>query len=362
MQADPNLVIRDLSEGRFRGPTCFVPVGLPAGTGLHLVPYGTRTESTITDAAGMHHVVAADLVALCGGDVTCCGGWPVLFTNHLSVAQLGEDEESLAYKEACRIMISFRQLAEEHRFAMYECKIGPYIAPGNSDVQLPLIWFTAAFGLFNAWNVITGERVRAGQVIIALRENGFRSHGGSNVCEAFRAHFGDNWYHLPSEQAREAARLAAAPSVIYDPFLVDLNGWRKECDPIIHASLIVHLTGGLFREKFFNKFLKRHGFSAVLYDLFDPPDIMRRCGEWLGFNSEDFYANFDGGQECSWSSTGTRQTLLSPMRRCGASRRSGSVKFCRRTALRAWSSTRSTGRAAKSSSSEDVSRQWEGSN
>lgn len=295
----PNLEIVDLSRGLFRGPRYFIPRNLPPGTGFHLAPDGIGTKHIITDAAGLHDVSGADWNAMCGGDVTRYGGDPVLFTNNLDVSTLGENPQSPEYLAACRLMVGLRQLAEQHRFVMYNgetAELGLCVGSENPQATLKYIWSGVAFGFFNRQNAITGERVHIGQAIVALREKGFRSNGGSSVRKALKIRFGDDWYLLQSEQAREAVRLAAEPSVIYDPFLARLNGWGNGCEPFVRASLIVHLTGGSFRGKFFDDFLSRHGFSAVLTDLFDPPDVVRLCGEWRGFDAAGFYDTFSAGQ------------------------------------------------------------------
>jgi len=157
------------------------------------------------------------------------------------------------------------------------------------------IWSGMAFGFVHPKNVITGKNVRVGQKIVALREKGLRANGGSSMRKAFSMCFGDNWYI--QEAARPYIELAATPSVLYDKFLVHMNGWSSpDLTPIVKSSLIVHLTGGSFRGKFWEDFLKRHGFSAVLDDLYDPPEIMQLGGEWRGFKSSGFYDTFHGGQ------------------------------------------------------------------
>ena len=292
----PHLEIVDCSNGLFRGPRFFRPKDMPEGVGFHIAPDGIGTKSIITDAAEWHQLSAYDWVAMCGGDVTRYGGWPVLFSNDLNVSSLGEYEQSPAYVVAKRLMIGLKDLSDRYGYVMYNgetAEMGPCVSSENPFAMLKYIWAGVAFGFFHPNNVITGERVRVGQHIIALREKGLRSNGGSSVRKAFKMRFGDNWF-----QDRDAVNYilaAAEPSVIYDPFLAAMNGWPGT-EPVVRVSLIVHLTGGSFRGKFFDDFLKRHEFSAVLDDLFPPPEIMQLCGEWRGFDSAGFYDTFHGGQ------------------------------------------------------------------
>lgn len=292
----PKLEVIDCSDGLFRGPRFFRPKDMPYGVGFHIAPDGIGTKSIITDAAEFHDLSAHDWVAMCAGDVTRYGGWPVLFSNDLNVSSLGEDEQSDAYRAACNLMQGLKSVSDQNSYVMYNgetAEMGPCVSSENPIATLKYIWAGVAFGFFHPDTVITGERVRPGQVIIALRENGLRSNGGSSVRKALKMRFGEDWYNTP--EAWPYIKDAAEPSVIYDPFLAAMNGWPG-LEPVVRASLIVHLTGGSFRGKFFEDFLKRHGFSAKLDDLFDPPHIMQLCGEWRGFDSAGFYDTFHGGQ------------------------------------------------------------------
>lgn len=295
---NPNIIVRNLSDGLFRGPRFFLPVGMPPGTGFHLAPDGIGTKHIITDAAFRHRDSARDWVAMTAGDNTRYGGKTVLLVNNLDVQSLGRDENSDAFNAACELMRGLKVVADECGYVMYggeTAELPPCVSSSNQYATLLYIWSGVAFAFFNPANVITGAGVRVGQKIVALKEVGFRSNGGSSARKAFDMRFGQNWY--VESEAQPYIQLAAAPSVLYDQFLTHMNGWSTESlTPIVRASLIVHLTGGSFKGKFFEDFLVRHGFSARLYDLFEPPEILRLCGEWRGFDSEGFYETFHGGQ------------------------------------------------------------------
>ena len=295
---NPNIIVRNLSNGLFRGPRFFFPVGTPPGTGFHLAPDGIGTKHIVTDAALRHRDSARDWVAMTAGDNTRYGGKTALLVNNLDVQSLGADEHSGTFQAACELMLGLKQVADECGYVMYggeTAELAPCVASSNPQALLRYIWSGVAFAFFNPANVITGANVRVGQKIVALKEKGFRSNGGGSVRKALEMRFGDNWYVEP--EAQPYIQLAAAPSILYDEFLTHMNGWSSAgLTPIVRASLIVHLTGGSFRGKFFEDFLVRHGFSATLYDLFEPPEILRLCGEWRGFDSEGFYETFHGGQ------------------------------------------------------------------
>lgn len=295
---DPRIGIRDFSDGFYRGPKGFETMNLPPGTIFDISPDGIGTKSIMTDAAMMHHESAADWMAMTGGDITRFGGCPVLFVNSLDVSSLGESERSLEYAAAQNLILGMKSVADRYGYVLYKgetAELSSMVASENEAPTLKYIWGGSAFGFFNKKNIITGKNVCVGQKIVALREWGLRSNGGSTARAGFRSRFGLDWPN--NLEAKRYVEMAAKPSVIYDRFLSEMNGWDSmDLEPIVPVSLIAHLTGGSFRGKFFSDFLKRHGFSAILNDLWNPPEIMNLIGEWRGMNPVEFYDTFNGGQ------------------------------------------------------------------
>jgi len=237
-------------------------------------------------------------VAMYAGDKTRYGGYPALLANDLNIKTFGKDRDSQTFHAVCELMLGLKEVADENNYVMYKgetaemgavCLFGQ--PAGNAYVHL----VRDGLRLCSSQECNYGKERESRSKDVALREKGLRANGGSSMRKAFSMCFGDNWYI--QEAARPYIELAATPSVLYDKFLVHMNGWSSpDLTPIVKSSLIVHLTGGSFRGKFWEDFLKRHGFSAVLDDLYDPPEIMQLGGEWRGFKSSGFYDTFHGGQ------------------------------------------------------------------
>jgi phosphoribosylformylglycinamidine cyclo-ligase len=152
-----------------------------------------------------------------------------------------------------------------------------------------------AMGISHPDKLITGENLKPGQVIIALRENGFRSNGISSVRKAFATKFGTDWWTNP--EAKDSIALAATPSIIYSKLISTLNGWydkdfKKEVD--IHA--IAHITGGGIISKFGEDILFKKELSANFNNLFTPANIMEECRKWRGMTESEAYTTWNGGQ------------------------------------------------------------------
>ncbi len=135
--------------------------------------------------------------------------------------------------------------------------------------------------------------------MFALRENGFRSNGLSSVRKAFAQHFnsqGSAWWVDP--RAPEYIKAAAEPSVLYDKLLARANGWydRKFKAPL-KIKAIAHISGGGIPGKFAEDILFPLGLSAQLYELWEPPLVMKKCLIWHGEMTEkEAYQTWNGGQ------------------------------------------------------------------
>ncbi len=133
---------------------------------------------------------------------------------------------------------------------------------------------------------------------MALRDD-FRSNGFSLVRKAFVSRYGKLWWN--NSAAMEDTLAAGSPSTQYDLPLNKLHGWygltgKEQLNPIIPMHLIVHLSGGAIKSKFADDMLRPQGLSAVLDNLFEPPEIMQKCALWQGVSSQECYESWNGGQ------------------------------------------------------------------
>lgn len=294
----PHVIVREFSDGFFRGPKGYAIVDLPPGSILYAGVDGEGTKPIITDAAGMHRMSARNWVAMCAGDNSRYGGKTLILTNQLDVSSLGENSDSPAFKAACELMLGLKDAADECDYVMYTgetAEMGPCVGSENENATLKYIWGGSALGVLNPKNMITGKDVRVGQIVMAMHEPGLGANGGSSARKGFARKFGSDWFSHPD--AQEYIKKAAVPCKLYDKFFAHLNGWSSnDLIPLVKTHLNVHLTGGAFEGKFFEDFLKRHGLSAELDRLYTPPEIAQCCGEWRGIGSEEFYRTFNGGQ------------------------------------------------------------------
>lgn len=291
----PYVEVHDLSQGNFRGPRCFTLKGLPFGIRMTGGMDGVGTKVILTDAAGNHLVTGADVFGMTGMDITRWGGIPLIFMSVLDVSKLGE-VGSKSFQACLDIYTGMGQVAKEHQFVIFNgetAELGPCVGSENPSATLKYNVAGCMLGLYHVDKMILGNTLASGQSVIVFQDS-FRSNGLSSVRKALSFKYGPEWWSNPL--AKDDIALAAAPSVQYDRMFNYLHGWNE---PSLRAHvkfhLIVHLSGGAFKGKF-GDLLKALGLSAELPDLFEPSDIMRRCAEWRGMTSSEFYETLNGGQ------------------------------------------------------------------
>lgn len=289
--------VTDLSRGNFRGPRCFNFQNLPNGCLMTGGMDGVGTKVVPIVASGKVEASASNLIAMTAMDITRYGGLPLLLMNIFDVRSLGE-YGSETYIMCQRIMNELGLLAHKHGYVLFNgetAELGVCVGSDNPDAKLMFNWGAAMLGVYHPAKMILGDTLKPGQIIMALRDF-FRSNGMSSVRKAMVMKYGPAWYNNPDALADIIA--CAEPSVQYDRMLNKAHGWFRNniFNPKIKMHLIIHLSGGAFKSKLGEDMLKPQGLSAELDDLFEPPEIMRKCAEWRGMSDEECYKSWNGGQ------------------------------------------------------------------
>ncbi len=293
----PFVNVYDLSGGNFRGPRPFTLKNLPKGYLIEASTDGIGTKGILHDAAKTHHLAAYDIIAMCASDITRFGGVPIIFINVFDTASIGNagNKVSMAYKSA---IASLGKIAKREKFVILKgetAQMGDAIGSEIKDSKTKLNWSGTMIGAYHKDKMITGESLAPDQVIIALKEQGFRCNGISSVRKALQIKFGKAWWNNP--QAKESIKQAATPSVLYDLYINTLHGWyNKNFKPEIKIHGVIHLSGGAFNEKLAKDLLFPKKLSAEINNLWEPPKIMKECAKWRRLTDKEFYEAWNGGQ------------------------------------------------------------------
>lgn len=294
----PLAKVIDMTSGNFRGPRGVKLYKKYRGSDyiLSCAPDGIGTKVVLHDAAKSWGVAAFDLVAMTSFDLVRWGGVPVYFTSVLDVKSLGKDKNSETFKAVMALYKGMKDAATKINMIVLNgetAELQSTVTSENEDAILKFNWGGSAQGLFHKDRMILGNTLKPGQIVMVLKENGFRSNGISSVRKAFLLKFGDKW--CLCEKAMPFIKAAAKPSVLYDKFFCAINGWSNDA-PKIKVHSLIHLSGGSFESKFGRDILFPLGLSANLTDLWKPPEIMEKCAEWRGMDCKSIYETWNGGQ------------------------------------------------------------------
>jgi len=189
---------------------------------------GVGTKALVAQAAGRFDTIGVDLVAMCVDDIVCQGAEPLFFLDYIAVGRLDPDHiEQLVegVAEGCRqagCALIGGEMAE-HPGAM---------EPGEFD----LVGF--AVGVAERDQMITGEHIAVGDVLIGLPSPGLRSNGYSLARRILfeRAGLSLDDPAFPGAHHTLADELLK-PSVVYAPAIAALTR-------AVDVRGIAHITGG----------------------------------------------------------------------------------------------------------------------
>jgi len=232
-----------------------------AGTTIAMTSDGIGTKVELAERTGVYHTLGFDLMAMVVDDLAAAGCEPVNVTNILDV-----DAADAAVVDD--LMRGLHDAAAVARVAV----VGGEIAElgdriGGWGTGMHFNWCATAIGVLPPGREpLDGRRVEPGDVVVALRSDGFRSNGFSLVRRVMAAAFGPDWHQEPFGDGTWG-RVLLTPSRIYAPLVVDL----------LHAEVdltgAAHVTGGGVPRNL-ARLLRASGLGADLDALFPPHPFM----------------------------------------------------------------------------------------
>ena len=227
---------------------------------------GVGTKLKLAFLMDKHDTVGIDCVAMCVNDVACAGGEPLFFLDYIACGKNVPEKIATIVKgvaEGCRQSGS--------------ALIGGETAemPGfYPEDEYDLAGFSV--GIVDKKDLITGENLCAGDVLIGMASSGVHSNGFSLVRKVFEKELtkeGLNTYY--DELGTTLGEALLAPTKIYVKALRNV----KEAGVTVKACS--HITGGGFYENV-PRMLK-DGVRAVIHkDSYQIPPIfplMQKKGE-----------------------------------------------------------------------------------
>jgi phosphoribosylformylglycinamidine cyclo-ligase len=150
---------------------------------------GVGTKLKVAFELGIHHTIGADLVNHCVNDIAVQGATPLFFLDYLATGKLREQDSNT-------VETVVRGLSEA-------CRANGCALIGGETAQMPGFYADGEYelagtivGCVNRPDVITGENIEIGDVLIGLPSNGLHTNGYSLARKLLFevAHYGPDQY------------------------------------------------------------------------------------------------------------------------------------------------------------------------
>ena len=238
---------------------------------------GCGTKVKLAFLMDKHDTIGIDAVAMCVNDVACAGGEPLFFLDYIACGK--------NYPEKIATIVS--GVAEGCRQS--ECAlIGGETAehPGlMPEDDYDLAGF--AVGVADKKDIITGEKIKAGDILVGIASSGVHSNGFSLVRKVFSM----TEESLKREYEQLGCTLGEAllaPTKIYVKALRTI----KEAGVTIKACS--HITGGGFYENI-PRMLKDDTHAVVKKDSYPIPPIFKMLAVDGDIEEQMMYNTFNMG-------------------------------------------------------------------
>ena len=218
---------------------------------------GCGTKVKLAFLLDKHDTIGIDCVAMCVNDVACAGGEPLFFLDYIACGK--------NYPEKIATIVS--GVAEG-------CKQSGCAPIGGETAEHPglmpedeydLAGFTV--GVVDKKDIITGENLKAGDVLIGMASTGVHSNGFSLVRKIFKMDKETlNTYH--EELGKTLGEALLAPTRIYVKALKNV----KEAG--VRVKACSHITGGGFYENV-PRMLPEGKHAVIKKDSYEVPAIFK---------------------------------------------------------------------------------------
>ena len=218
---------------------------------------GVGTKLKLAFIMDKHDTVGIDCVAMCVNDVVCAGGEPLFFLDYIACGK--NNPEKIAsivsgVSEGC--------IAASAALIGGETAEMPGFYPEN---EYDIAGF--AVGAADKKNIINGENVRAGDILIGIASSGVHSNGFSLVRQIFEMSR-ENLDRYYDELGTTLGKALLTPTKIYVKAIACIKSLG------IEIKACSHITGGGFYENI-PRMLPEGFVASVKKDSYRIPEIFK---------------------------------------------------------------------------------------
>lgn len=240
---------------------------------------GCGTKVKLAMIMDKHDTIGIDAVAMCVNDIACAGGEPLFFLDYIACGKNYPEKIADIVKgvaEGC--------LQSEAALIGGETAEHPGLM---AEDEYDLAGFSV--GVCDKKDMITGENLQPGDVLIGMASTGVHSNGFSLVRKVFEKEMtaeGLNTYY--DELGKTLGETLLAPTRIYVKALKNV----KKAGVTVKACS--HITGGGFYENI-PRMLKEGTRAVVKKDSYAVPAIFRLLADKGNIEEEMMYNTYNMG-------------------------------------------------------------------
>ena len=238
---------------------------------------GVGTKLKLAFLLDKHDTVGIDCVAMCVNDIACAGGEPLFFLDYIACGK--------NYPE--KIATIVKGVADG-------CKQAGAALIGGETAEMPgfypedeydLAGF--AVGIVDEKKLITGEHLKAGDVLIGMASSGVHSNGFSLVRKVFEM-TKESLETYYEELGTTLGEALIAPTKIY------VKALKAVKDAGVEIKACSHITGGGFYENI-PRMLPDGVRAVVRKDSYEVPAIFRLLADKGNIEEQMMYNTYNMG-------------------------------------------------------------------
>ena len=222
---------------------------------------GVGSKILVAEELKKYGTIGIDLVAMNVNDLICVGAEPVAMVDYIAMQKIDENMmKEIAY--------GIYEGAKKAGIAIVggETATLPEMIAGIGENCFDLVG--AAIGIVKKEEIVTGEKIRPGDVVLGLASSGIHSNGLTLARKVLPKNM---WVDL------------LKPTRIYVKEFLELRGKFE----ILGAA---HITGGGFRN-----LLRLGSYGFYLDNMPDPPMIFKKIKELGNVSNKEMYKTFNMG-------------------------------------------------------------------
>jgi phosphoribosylformylglycinamidine cyclo-ligase len=238
---------------------------------------GVGTKILVAAKAGVYHTIGQDLVNHCVNDILVQGATPLFFLDYFATGHLVP-----------------RVTAEVVRGLAIACRQQKTVLIGGETAEMPGLYAPGDFdlagtivGVVDRKDLITGDTVRPGDVIIGLPSSGMHTNGYSLARKILLERAKLPLHKKHPRLGRTLAQALLAPHRCYAQVMLPL---RATVD--VHA--MAHLTGGGFTENI-PRVLPQGCRAVIKKSSWQVPALFRLIVDLGGVPEADAYRTLNMG-------------------------------------------------------------------